>query len=821
MMKRTYYVIRYVAGHVRQTACLAALSAASVLVARESGSRLTLHYDRPAEHFEEALVIGNGTLGAVVYGGTHTDRISFNDITLWTGMPDTEVTTPGAHKALPEIRALLDKGDYRAADRANRKIQGHYSETYQPLGQLTIEHIDNMARKTTGYRRSLDIDRAVASTSYRTAGGEFSTDYFASAPDSVIVIRMKAGGDKINAVLRFKSQLPCSVTSAGGEIVAEGYAAHKSYPSYYKGVADDERIIYDPSRGIRFRTVIRAVDKSGTGRIVSYPSGDLKIEGCGDVLVFVTNVTSFNGFDKNPVTEGRDYRALAKKRIGRAVKKTYDELYHTHLYDYQRLFGRVSLDLGKTDPVIAAMPTDRQLRLYTEENQINPELEALYFQYGRYLLISCSRTEGVPANLQGLWNEKITPPWSCNYTANINLEENYWAAETANLSEMHRPLLTFIGNLGKTGETTAREYYGVGRGWCLGHNTDIWAMTCPVGLHAGDPSWACWNMGGAWVSTHIWEHYLFTQDKAFLRANYPLLKGAAEFCVGWLTEKDGRLLTSPGTSPENKFITPEGYSAATSYGNTSDLAMIRECLIDARDAARELGIDRDFIRTADRTLARLQPYKVGKDGNLQEWYHDLKDSDPQHRHQSHLFGLYPGHHLSVGATPDLARACARTLEIKGDKTTGWSTGWRVNLYARLLDADGAYHIYRKLLSYVSPDGYKGADARRGGGTYPNLLDAHSPFQIDGNFGGCAGVIEMLMQSTPAEITLLPALPGQWSEGSVSGICARGGFVVDMSWSGGRVTGLRIASRRGGSTTVKYNGRSKRLNLRGGETVTLL
>ena len=481
----------------------------------------------------------------------------------------------------------------------------------------------------------------------------------------------------------------------------------------------------------------------------------------------------------------------------------------------------MSLDIGRTDPAIAAMTTDKQLRLYTEEGQANPDLEALYFQYGRYLLISCSRTDGVPANLQGLWNEKLLPPWSCNYTSNINLEENYWAAETANLSEMHRPLLTFISNLKTTGETTAREYYGTGRGWCLGHNTDIWAMTCPVGLRVSDPSWACWNMGGAWVSTHIWEHYLFTMDKEFLARNYPLLKGAAEFCMDWLTEKDGHLLTSPGTSPENRYKTPDGFCGATSYGNTSDLAMTRECLLDAREAARTLGRDKNFITEIDRTLKRLLPYHVGSNGNLQEWFHDWEDQDPQHRHQSHLFGLYPGHHLSPDATPELARACARTLEIKGDNTTGWSTGWRVNLYARLLDSKNVYHIYRKLLSYVSPDGYKGKDARRGGGTYPNLLDAHSPFQIDGNFGGCAGVIEMLMQSTPSSITLLPALPEQWPDGNVNGICARGGFVVSMKWSKGRVTELTLTSRQGGKTTLKYNGIKKSVNMKAGETRRIL
>ena len=538
-------------------------------------------------------------------------------------------------------------------------------------------------------------------------------------------------------------------------------------------------------------------------------------------MVLIANVTSFNGFDKDPVKEGREYRKQVVNRMELAARKTYEQLYRAHVADYQSFFNRVKLDLGETDPEIAALPTDRQLLLYTDKAQRNPELEALYFQYGRYLLISCSRTPGVPANLQGLWNERILPPWSCNYTSNINLEENYWAAETTNLSEMHRPLMDFITNLSRTGEQTAKAYYGVEKGWCLGQNTDIWAMTCPVGLQVGDPSWACWTMGGVWVSTHIWEHYLFTQDKDFLRQYYPALKGAAEFCMNWLIEKDGKLITSPGTSPENKFVTPDGYVGATSYGCTADLAMTRECLADASEAARVLGIDAPFRKEVKKTLSRLLPYRVGENGNLQEWYHDWRDEDPKHRHQSHLFGLYPGHHLSLAETPDLARACARTLEIKGDETTGWSTGWRVNLYARLHDAENAYHIYRRLLRYVSPDGYRGKDARRGGGTYPNLLDAHSPFQIDGNFGGCAGVVEMLMQSSARTITLLPALPEAWKDGRVEGICARGGFVVDMEWKDGKVTSLRIMARKGGKTEVTVNGKTMKVNLKANESKQII
>ena len=785
--------------------------------AKEGNKNLKLNYDRPAEYFEETLVIGNGTMGAIVYGGTTRDVISLNDLTLWTGEPDREVTTPDAYKAIPKIREMLDKEDYRNADIEQRKVQGHYSENYQPLGQVTISYLDTSAR-ISDYSRSLDISNAIAQTKYLRDNKPFSCEYFASAPDSVIVINLKSEKPEgIKAVISFDSQLPHATSAAGNEISSEGYAAYHSYPSYYDDVK--EKHLYDPERGIHFRTIIKVI--ADNGNIKSYPSGELKIESAHEVRILIANATSFNGFDKDPVKEGKDYRNIAKNRIELASAKTYETLKSNHINDYRYFFDRVELSLGETAPEIATLPTDEQLRRYTDNTESNPELEALYFQFGRYLLISCSRTPGVPANLQGLWNEKLLPPWSCNYTSNINVEENYWAAETANLSEMHRPLMDFIANLSHTGKETAKAYYGVDKGWCLGQNTDIWAMTCPVGLNVGDPSWACWTMGGAWLSTHIWEHYVFTKDIEMLRKYYPVLKGAAEFCMNWLIEKDGKLITSPGTSPENKFVTPDGYIGATSYGCTADLAITRECLIDAIKAAEVLNTDKDFRKKAKTTISRLSPYKIGKKGNLQEWFHDWEDEDPQHRHQSHLFGLYPGHHISTDETPDLAKACAKTLEIKGDNTTGWSTGWRVNLYARLKDSNNAYHIYRRLLKLVTPDGYKGKDARRGGGTYPNLLDAHSPFQIDGNFGGCAGVIEMLMQSSEEDITLLPALPEQWKDGSVKGICARGSFVIDMSWKDGKVTSLSITSRKGGKTRVNFNNKSVKINLKANEAKQIL
>ena len=778
---------------------------------------MKLHYDRPAEYFEEALVIGNGTMGATLYGGVKKDKISFNDITLWTGEPESENSSPDAFNVIPEIRALLDNEDYEGADKAQYKVQGHYSENYQPLGTLTIEYLDDTAG-ISDYHRWLDIGNATARTQYLKDGKLFTSDYFASAPDSVIVIRLKSENKEgIHALLSFDSPLPHSSQVADNEISVEGYAAYHSFPVYYKA---EDKHRYDPERGIHFKTLVRVLSVDGSVKD-RYSDSRIEIDGSTEVLILIANVTSFNGFDKDPVKEGRNYRSHVEKRMKCAIGKTYDALREAHIRDYKYYFDRVKLDLGDTDDDIAALPTDKQLLFYTDCKQQNPDLEELYFQFGRYLLISSSRTPGVPANLQGLWNESVLPPWSSNYTVNINLEENYWASGTTNLIEMQYPLIEFIANLSKTGRKTAKDYYGVERGWCLGHNSDIWAMTCPVGLNEGDPSWACWTMGGTWLSTHIWEHYLFTLDKEFLREFYPVLKGAAEFCMDWLVEKDGKLVTSPGTSPENKYITPDGYVGATSYGNTSDLAMIRECLIDAAEASKVLGVDKSFRKRIKKTLSRLYPYQIGKDGNLQEWYYDWQDQDPYHRHQSHLFGLYPGHHLSVEETPELAAACARTLEIKGDETTGWSTGWRVNLLARLQEGEKAYHMYRRLLRYVSPDNYKGEDARRGGGTYPNLLDAHSPFQIDGNFGGCSGVIEMLMQSSSNKIVLLPALPEAWADGKVQGICARGGFVVDMEWKNREVVSLVVSSLKGGRTVICFNGISKEVVFEAGEERKLL
>ena len=784
---------------------------------------LTLHYNRPAEYFEEALVIGNGTQGAIVYGGTRKDRLSLNDITLWTGegaksLADKHPKAEDCAAALKKTRELLSKEDYKNAERTYRAVEGPHSETYMPLGTVNITYLDEVNSKYSDYHRSLNISDALCQTSYMVNGYNRQTKYIASAPDSVIVVQITTTSPQgINALFTLDSQLPHTKNAMGASLTMQGYAAYHDEPGYYKPV--DVHTLYDPERGTRFMTIMTV--KGEGGKVTATETGEIKVSGCKTVTLYINNATSFNGAN-NPAANGVDYKAIVKSRDSRLKEKSFDDIFVKHVNDYKKYFERVSITLGTTADSVKALPTDVQLLRYTERKEYNPELEALYFQYGRYLLMSCSRTDGVPANLQGLWNESVTPPWSCNYTTNINLEENYWPAEVCNLSEMHRPLLGFIERLAASGKETAKHYYGVDRGWCLGHNTDIWAMTNPVGRGVGNTSWATWNMGGAWLSTHLWEHYMFTLDKEYLRRCYPVMKGAAEFCLGWLVEKDGELITMPCTSPENRYKSDSGFNGSTFYGGAADMAFIRECLTDTREAARLMGGEESFIAEIDRTLPKLRGYKKSKHGALLEWYHDWDDEDPQHRHQSHLFHIFPGHNAM--GTEELAK---RTLEIKGDNTTGWSTGWRVNLYARLKDADGAYHIYRKLLNYISPMNYKGDDARRGGGTFPNLLDAHSPFQIDGNFGGTAGVAEMLMQSEYADgetcIRLLPALPRQWDKGEVRGLCSRGGFVVDIAWRNGKVAQAKVTNRskvQKRSATIFYNGKNKKVTVRAGETVII-
>ena len=776
--------IRYKA---QKAIALLLFTGALTAVAQQQPMRLW--YDKPAQYFEESLPIGNGKLGALVYGGTDTCLIQLNDITLWTGKPVDKNMDADAHQWIPEIRKALFNEDYQLADSLQLHVQGPNSQFYQPLGTLYI--IDENEGAVSEYRRTLNLDDALVNDSFTRGGKGFTRDYFASHPDKLIAIRLKGEGD-INCKLVMTAQVPHSVKASDNQLTQTGHATG------------------DPQETIHFCTILQV---QTDGEVVSSDS-TLTIRHGKEATIYIVNETSFNGFGKHPVKEAAPYLENATDDIWHTKNYTYEQFIDRHIKDYQKYYNRVKLDLGGTLP---AIPTDQLLK-----QQNSRYLETLYFQYGRYLLISCSRTPGVPANLQGLWTPYLWSPWRGNYTVNINLEENYWPAFVANLAEMAQPLDDFIKALAENGKYTAKNYYGVDKGWCSSHNSDIWAMTNPVGEKREWPEWANWNLGGAWLVNTLWERYLFTQDKAYLRTvAYPLMKGAADFCQNWLVDYNGELITAPSTSPENEYVTDKGYHGMTCYGGTADLAIIRE-LLGAVVAAGPLCGDQ--VATYRKTLGRLHPYTIGKDGDLNEWYYDWQDWDPKHRHQSHLIGLYPGSHLEAS---ELQEAAKQTLIQKGDETTGWSTGWRINLWARLKNGEKAYQIYRKLLTFTDAQDDQREGTRHAGGTYANLMDAHPPFQIDGNFGGTAGVCEMLMQSRLLTakgkqpivlIELLPALPKEWKDGKVSGLCARGGFEISFEWKDGKVRSATIKAKKAGPITLLYNSQQKTFRLKAGQTL---
>jgi len=771
---------------------LAAGVAASAGAGNET-TALTLHYDRPAAAWTEALPIGNGRLGAMVFGRPTDELLQLNEATLWSGGPVGTAINPGAHAALGEVRQALAGGDYKAAYAMARKMQGRYTESFMPLGDLHIRQ-DLQGQETSDYRRSLDIRDGIASTAFTAGGVRYRREVFASSPDQVIVMRFSADRPRqLNLELEAASQLRSEVAPTGTALVLQGKAPAHVDPNYVKYNA--EPVVYEDvsgCKGMRFELVVQPQVTDGT---VETAGKRIAIRGASEVVLLLSAATSFNGYDKCPDSAGKDQHALSRAHLERATRRGYAALRAAHVADFRRLFDRVSLSINPSAPDRSAIPTDRRLAEHTA-GQPDAGLEALYVQFGRYLLMSSSRTRGAPANLQGIWNASLRPSWSSNYTTNINVQMNYWPVESANLGELFTPLDDLIRNLAVTGKETASSFYHA-PGWVVHHNSDIWATSNPVGdFGKGDPKWANWSMGSAWLSRHLWEHYRYTGDRAYLAETYPIMKDAARFMLAWLQPNaQGRLVTAPSTSPENEFYFGDGQKGIVSVASTMDMGIARDLFENVDAAARELGVDAAFRAELKAAAGKLLPFQVGAKGQLQEWDQDFEDVDPHHRHVSHLYALHPARLISPLRTPELATAARRTLELRGDEGTGWSLAWKVNMWARLYDGNHAYALFRNLLRLTKP-------GDKHGGAYANLLDAHPPFQIDGNFAGTAGVIEMLLQSQDDELHLLPALPDAWRDGAVKGIMGRGGYVVDIDWQGGRLKQARILATRDGRCVIR-------------------
>jgi alpha-L-fucosidase 2 len=759
----------------------------------------TIWFDAPARNFTESSPMGNGRLGAMMFGVVDHERIVLNESSVWSGSKQ-DADREGAYKVLPEIRRLLLEGKNPEAEalvNANFTCQGKGSEggaygCYQVLGNLHLDFSANSNSPASSYRRELSLAEAMTRVNYLQNGVRFTREMFVSAPDQVIILRLSA--------------------DRGGQI---SFSARLDRPEKFRTQTDNPAGLLMTGqldngvdgKGVRYAARLRVLNRGGS---ISTAGDVLRVTAADEVLLFIAAATDYRGFAGR---QSADPEAASLQDLRRAMKKSFSMLVRAHTADYQKYFNRVSLELRPSNPQVSQLPTPARIQGVKDGAQ-DPALEALYFNFGRYLLISSSRPGGFPANLQGIWAEELKTPWTGDWHLDVNVQMNYWPAEVCNLSELHEPMFALIAALQEPGANTAREYYAA-RGWVAHVITNPWGFTAP----GESASWGATTGGSAWLCQHLWDHWLFTRDRKFLKQAYPVLKGAAQFYADLLIEepKHHWLVVAPANSPENHFRMANGQTASIALGTAVHSQMLRYLFDAVIEASKVLSIDQDLRKELAAKRARLSPDQIGSDGRLLEWLEEYGEPEPHHRHVSHLWALYPGNEISTDATPALARAAAKSLDARGDDGVGWSLAYKVALWARLGDGNRALSLLRKALAPAS-----GLEIRYdgGGGVYPNLFDACPPFQIDGNFGCAAAIAEMLVQSDDGAIRLLPALPAAWSDGKAAGLRARGNFEINIAWMNGKLSSAVIRSFSGSPCRVTCGGSSVQLRLKAGQSIIL-